>query len=163
MWFGVLGAGVLLLAMFVAGPLVSRFEKLSSVGMTRMLLVFDVLTIVGTLAFALAGSFALAVAAYWATRVCRGLAAPVYSTWLNTRIDDSSVRATVISMTNLGDSAGQWGGGPVLGGIGNLFGIRAALVAGAAVLSPALLLYVRALRHQGREPALGALPEPAEP
>ena len=125
-----------------------------------MLLAFDVLTIVGTLAFALAGSFTLAVLAYWATRVCRGLAAPVYSTWLNSSIDDSSVRATVISMTNLGDSAGQWGGGPALGGIGNVFGIRAALVAGAAALSPALLLYGRALRHQGR--ATEPEPQPAE-
>jgi MFS transporter, DHA3 family, tetracycline resistance protein len=161
-WFGVLGAGVLLLAIFVAGPLVSRFERLSTVGMTRMLLAFDVLTIVGTLAFALAGSFTLAVLAYWATRVCRGLAAPVYSTWLNTSIDDSSVRATVISMTNLGDSAGQWGGGPVLGGIGNVFGIRAALVAGAAVLSPALLLYGRALRHQGRATEVEPAQRPVE-
>ena len=35
-------------------------------------------------------------------------------------------------------------------------GIRAALVAGGAVLSPALLLYARAIRHQGREPELDA-------
>jgi DHA3 family tetracycline resistance protein-like MFS transporter len=153
-WFGVLAAGVLLLAILVAQPLVRRFERFSAVGMTRMLLGFDALMIVGTLAFALAGSFALAVAAFWATRVFRSLAGPVYSTWLNSSIEDSSVRATVISMTNLGDSAGQWGGGPALGVIGNAFGIRTALAAGAAALSPALLLYGRALRHQGREPEL---------
>jgi hypothetical protein len=46
----------------------------------------------------------------------------IYATWLNTSIDDSSVRATVISMTNLGDSAGEWGGGPALGVVGNVFG-----------------------------------------
>jgi MFS transporter, DHA3 family, tetracycline resistance protein len=161
-WFGVLSAGVLLLAIFVAQPLVRRFSRLSRVGMTRMLLGFDALTIVGTLAFALAGSFALAVAAYWATRVFRSLAAPVYSTWLNTSIEDSSVRATVISMTNLGDSAGEWGGGPALGAIGNVFGIRAALAAGAAALVPALLLYGRALRHQGRAADLETAARPAE-
>jgi predicted MFS family arabinose efflux permease len=155
-WFGVLSAGVLLLAIFVARPLVARFERLSRVGMTRMLLVFDAVTIVGTLAFAFAGSFALAVAAYWGTRVFRSLAAPVYSTWLNTSIDDSSIRATVISMTNLGDSAGEWGGGPALGVVGNVFGIRAALAAGAAALSPALVLYGRALRHERRGPELAA-------
>ncbi len=106
--------------------------------MTRMLFAFDALTILGTLAFAFAGHFAVAVAAYWATRVLRSLVGPVYSTWLNTSIDDSSVRATVISMTNLGDSAGEWGGGPALGAVGNVFGIRAALAAGAAALAPAL-------------------------
>jgi MFS transporter, DHA3 family, tetracycline resistance protein len=153
-WFGILSAGVLLLAILVAQPLVRRLERLSRVGMTRMLLAFDALTILGTLAFAFAGSFALAVLTFWATRVFRSLAAPVYSTWLNSSIDDSSVRATVISMTNLGDSAGEWGGGPALGLIGNAFGIRTALAASAAALSPALVLYGRVLRHQGREPKL---------
>jgi DHA3 family tetracycline resistance protein-like MFS transporter len=160
-WFGVLNAGVLLLAIFVAQPLRRRFEGLSRVGMTRMLLGFDALTIVGTLAFAFAGAFGVAVLTYWATRVLRSLVGPIYSTWLNTSIDDSSVRATVISMTNLGDSAGEWGGGPVLGAVGNVFGIRAALAAGALALSPALVLYGRALRHQGVEPELAAEPAPA--
>jgi DHA3 family tetracycline resistance protein-like MFS transporter len=155
-WFGVLNAGVLLLAIFVAQPLRRRFEGLNQVGMTKMLLLCDALMIVGTLAFAFAGQFAVAVASFWAIRVVRSLAAPVYSTWLNSSIDDSSVRATVISMTNLGDSAGEWGGGPALGLIGNAFGIRAALAASAAALSPALVLYGRALKHQGKEPELAA-------
>jgi len=153
-WFGVLSAGVLVLAIVVAQPLRRRFERMDRVGMTRMLLALEAFTIVGTLAFAFAGSFVLAVTAYWATRVFRSLAGPVYATWLNTSIDDSSVRATVISMTNLGDSAGEWGGGPALGVLGNVFGIRTALAASAAALAPALLLYGRALRHQGAEPEL---------
>jgi MFS transporter, DHA3 family, tetracycline resistance protein len=161
-WFGILGAGVLLLAIVVAQPLVRRFERLSRVGMTRMLLAIDAFTIVGTLAFAFAGSFALAVATFWATRVLRSLAGPVYSTWLNSSIEDSSVRATVISMTNLGDSAGEWGGGPALGVVGNVFGIRAALAAGAAALAPALGLYARALRHEGRAAEPDAAADPAE-
>jgi DHA3 family tetracycline resistance protein-like MFS transporter len=89
------------------------------------------------------------------------LQGPVYATWLNVSIDDSSVRATVISMTNLGDSAGEWGGGPALGVLGNAFGIRAALAASAGALVPALFLYGRALRHQGVEPEL-AEARPAE-
>ena len=54
----------------------------------------------------------------------------------------------MISITNLGDSAGQWGGGPALGIVGNVFGIRAALGAGAALLAPALALYGLALRRE---------------
>ena len=127
----------------------------------RVLVAAAALTVVGTLAFAFAGAFGVAVLAYWATRVLRSLVGPIYSTWLNTSIDDSSVRATVISMTNLGDSAGEWGGGPALGVVGNVFGIRAALAAGALALSPALLLYGRALRHQGAEPELAAEPAAA--
>ena len=159
-WFGVLSAGVLLLAILVAQPLVRRFERLSRAGMTRTLFAFDAVTIIGTLAFALAGSFALAVTAYWATRVFRSLAGPVYATWLNASIEDSSVRATVISMTNLGDSAGQWGGGPALGVVGNVFGIRAALAAGAAALVPALALYGLAFGRSDEAPRVDVVPQP---
>jgi DHA3 family tetracycline resistance protein-like MFS transporter len=158
-WFGVLNAGALVLAIAVAQPLVRRFDRASARGMALSLLGFDVALIVATLGFALAVSFAAAVVAYWALRVAASLAGPVYSTWLNASIEDSSVRATVISMTNIGDSVGEWGGGPALGFVGNVYGIRAALAAGALALSPALVLYTLAIRHGGREPGLDALPQ----
>ena len=69
------------------------------------------------------------------------------------------MRATVISMTNLGDSAGEWGGGPALGLVGNAYGIRAALAAGAAALAPALLLYGLALRRGRRGASLDVAPQ----
>jgi DHA3 family tetracycline resistance protein-like MFS transporter len=147
-WFGVLNAGALVLAIAVAQPLVRRFSGASWRGMTRSLLWLDAAMLVATLAFALAGSFGAAVLAYWAIRVAASLAGPVYSTWVNVNIEDSSVRATVISMTNLGDSAGEWGGGPALGLVGNAFGIRAALAAGAVALAPALVLYAVILRRE---------------
>jgi MFS transporter, DHA3 family, tetracycline resistance protein len=157
LWFGVLNAGSLLLAIAVAQPFVRRLERVGRPGMARTLLGLDSALIAGTLVFAFAGSFALAVAAFWAVEVARELSQPVYSTWLNANIDDSRVRATVISITNLGNSAGQWGGGPALGAIGSSFGVRTALAAGAAALSPALWLYGRALRREG----LAAAAEPA--
>ncbi|MGH3091497.1 MAG: hypothetical protein ACRDOG_04090, partial [Gaiellaceae bacterium] len=161
-WFGILNAGTLLLALAVAQPLVRRFERAGTRTMARTLLGLDAALIAGTLTFAFAGSFGLAVAALWAIGVARELSSPVFSTWLNASIDDSRVRATVISITNLGDSAGEWGGGPALGAIGSAFGIRAALAAGAAVLSPALWLYTRALRHEGDETELAEFPVGAE-
>ena len=146
-WFGVLNAVAVLLAIAVAQPLSRRFAQASWRGMTWSLFWLDSVMVVTTLAFAFAGNFGAAVLAYWGICVARSLAGPVYSTWLNANIEDSSVRATVISMTNLGDSAGQWGGGPALGVVGNAFGIRAALATGAAALTPALLLYGLALRR----------------
>ena len=158
LWFGVLNAGALLLALAVAQPLVPRFERAGRQAMARILLVLDSLLIAATLAFALAGSFLLAVAAFWALDVARSLSYPVWSTWLNANVDDSRVRATVISITNLGDSAGEWGGGPVLGAVGSAFGMRAALSVGALVLAPALWLYGRAIRlsrDEALEPRAG--------
>jgi len=46
----------------------------------------------------------------------------------------------------------------VLGVVGNVFGIRAALSAGALLIAPALGLYGRAIAHHGREPELAELP-----
>ena len=82
-------------------------------------------------------------------------------TWLNQQITESSVRATVISITNQSDAIGQALGGPGLGVIGNVWGIRAALCAGAAAIAPALGLYGRAIAHHGREPELDELPAAA--
>ena len=64
-WFGVLGAGSLLLAILVAQPLAGRFATMGSERMARSLLAFDGLRIVGLLTFAFAGSFALALVAFW--------------------------------------------------------------------------------------------------
>ena len=154
-WFGVLAAGAMLLAIVVAQPLSRRLSKLGPSGMAKTLLVSDALRVVALLAFAFATSFAVALAAFWGARVVRSIAAPVYSTWLNANVEDSRVRATVLSMTNVFGSAGEWGGGPALGVVGNVFGIRAAIAASAIVLTPALALYARAVRHHGREPELG--------
>jgi hypothetical protein len=49
----------------------------------------------------------------------------------------------------------------VLGAIGNVWGIRAALTVGALVIAPVLWLYGRAIAHQGREPELEELPAEA--
>jgi DHA3 family tetracycline resistance protein-like MFS transporter len=62
---------------------------------------------------------------------------------------------------NQSDAIGQVGGGPVLGGIGTVWGLRAALVSAAAVLVPALGLYAHALRRGGREKVLAEAAEVA--
>jgi hypothetical protein len=109
------------------------------------------------LVFALGGSLALAAAGMWLYYLTRSLIEPVYRTWLNEQITDSSVRATVISMTGQSDAVGQVAGGPGLGALGTIFSLRTALLAGGALLAPALALYARALRHGGAEPELEEL------
>jgi hypothetical protein len=77
------------------------------------------------------------------------------------RGDDVGADATVFSLTGQANAIGQAGGGPVLGAIGNVWGIRAALATGALAIGPALGLYARAIAHHGREPELEELPLPA--
>ena len=156
-WFGIFNAGSLLLALAVAGPLARRLQDASQETVARALLALDVVLIAGTVVFALAGSLPLALGAFWLVWVVRSLAQPTFSTWLNRNIDDSRVRATVISLANQTHSVGEWAGGPALGALGSAFSIRVALAASAACLAPAVALYARAVRHHGREPELGAL------
>jgi MFS transporter, DHA3 family, tetracycline resistance protein len=162
-WFGLFALVGMLLAIAIAEPLGRRLEDVGPEALARTLFRLTVVLFVSSLVFALAGALWLAMLASFTLFLARNLAMPIFMSWLNRSIAESSVRATVISITNQADAVGQWTGGPALGAVGSFFGIRAALVAGAAVLLPALGLYRRAMRHGGREPALQALPEPVEP
>jgi DHA3 family tetracycline resistance protein-like MFS transporter len=117
----------------------------------RLLLALDALTMAGMLAFALAGSFAFALGAFWFATLVRRVAEPVYLTWINEGLDPG-VRATVISMSSQSGALGEASAGPVIGAVGNIFGVRPALTVAALVLSPTLLLYKRAMSRGVVEP-----------
>ena len=152
-WFGLMGAGGLVLSYVAAGIVARRLDVGSPAVAARLLLALDALTIAGMLAFALAGNFAFALAAFWFTTLLRRVAEPVYLTWINEGLDPG-VRATVISMSSQSGALGEASAGPVIGAIGNLFGVRPALTVAALILSPTLLLYARAIRYGGVEPEL---------
>jgi DHA3 family tetracycline resistance protein-like MFS transporter len=147
-WFGVFGAGTTLLALAVAAPLGRRLRDADRETMVRTVLRLDSILLVSAVVFGLAGVFWLAVLAYFATRLVRNLAEPIFTAWLNRSVEDSSVRATVLSITNQADAVGQWTGGPAIGVVGNVFSIRAALVTGGLCMAPALALLRTTLRRQ---------------
>ncbi|CAN5366541.1 tetracycline efflux MFS transporter TetA(P) [soil metagenome] len=161
-WFAVLAVGGTVIGLLATNVLVSRLESPNTARMARMLFFISALEILAGLGFALAGAFALALAALWALGLARSLVYPVYATWLNQSIDDSSVRATVNSIANQGDAIGQTAGGPVVGAIGKAISLPAALIASALFLTPALALFGRAIRHLGVEPELEELPDPVK-
>ena len=104
------------------------------------------------LVFALTSSFPLAVAAVLLRGVFYGPPGPISGTWMNLHIP-SKVRATVLSMNSQGNALGQFGGGPGVGLIGNIFGIRAALALAALLHTPILWLYGRFVRRADAETA----------
>ena len=161
-WFGAFSVVSMFFGFFAVGRLMRRFERKGTAGVAKLLTAATAVVIVGLLVFALTNSAAVAIVALLTVFLTNSLTSPLWSIWVNQQITDSSVRATVFSMTGQADAVGQAVGGPVLGGIGNVWGIRAALTTGALVLTPSLGLYARALRHGGVEPELEALPAPAE-
>jgi DHA3 family tetracycline resistance protein-like MFS transporter len=145
-WFAVLSVGGTLLALLASNVLVRRLTLPNPVSLSRTLFVLSGLQLFSGLVFALAGSFALALASRWLLGIGRTLVFPVYATWLNRSITDSSVRATVNSIANQADAIGETAGGPVVGAIGNVVSLPAALVTSALFYAPLLGLYGRAAR-----------------
>jgi DHA3 family tetracycline resistance protein-like MFS transporter len=161
LWFGLFWLVGMVLGFFATGWLIKRFERGGRVVLTSTLFAFTFMELVAMLVFALTGSTWVAIAALLGVFFARDLGGPLHMIWLNDQITDSTVRATVLSISGQADAIGQAGGGPVLGVIGNVWGIRTALALGALAIGPALGLYLRAIRRGGSEPELEELPAPA--
>jgi DHA3 family tetracycline resistance protein-like MFS transporter len=161
LWFGIFWLVGMVLGFVATGWLIKRFERGGRAILSSSLFAFTFLELAAMLVFALTGSTWVAIAALLGVFFARDLGGPLHMIWLNEQITDSSVRATVLSISGQADAIGQAGGGPVLGVMGNVWGIRTALAAGALVIAPALGLYARAIRYGGREPELLELPAEA--
>jgi MFS family permease len=153
-WFGVFNVAGLLAGIVVTSFLVPRFEHADNSKLARTLLWLTIVLSGSVIVFGVAASFVVASIAYLVARLVRRLKDPLYVTWLNRNVEDSSVRATVNSIASQSDAVGEVGGGLAIGAVGTLATLRAALVATGLLLTPAIALYARALRHGGREPEL---------
>ena len=160
-WFGLLGVSSMLLGLLATTLLLRNFERATAGGLARVLFVFTAVGMVGFVAFGLAGSLALAVAAYLTLQLSRALTGPLYMTWLNQQITDSSVRATAISISRPGrcDRSDRRRSRTGLDWQ-HLRPSRSPRRRGRFVLAPALGLYGHAMRHGGKEPELEELPAP---
>nr|MBF6589753.1 MFS transporter [Ktedonobacterales bacterium] len=153
-WFGIMRVVGMLLSLAAMELARRRLDMRRPVLLARALFVLNALLLASVVVFGLAGGFVLALAAFWSVTVLRSVNDPLYNAWL-TRNTAPGVRATVISMSGQMDALGQIVGGPVVGVIGTVRSLRAALVATGVTLFPALLLYARALRkgHVAQAPA----------
>lgn len=144
-WFGLMSAVGSLLSLLAVEIVRRRLNTERPAILARGLFALTTLWGVSAIAFGLAGSFAVALAMFWLVGVARTTMGPLYRTWV-TRTSAPELRATLISMSGQMDAIGQVAGGPVVGAIGTLRSLRAALVTTGAFLFPAALLYTRALR-----------------
>jgi len=160
-WFGILGVVGTLLSIVAAAPLGRRLDDASVPVVGRTLSLLYAVLAVSSFVFALAGSLWLAVLGSYGIVVARQVAQPLFMSWLNRSVDDSSVRATTLSIVSQADAVGQWTGGPAIGALGTVTSIRIALVAATACLLPALAFLRRASRLQ-TPPLTGAAVEPAD-
>jgi DHA3 family tetracycline resistance protein-like MFS transporter len=149
-WFGVLQAVAALLSLAATEFARRRVDVNRPAALARVLMVLAGLIVAALAGFGLVRSFWIAVGLYWLIDTLRSVTSPLQTAWLNQRIDDPQVRATIFSVSGQVDAIGQIVGGPAVGAVGNA-SIRAALVTSAALLTPVLPLYRLAMRHgEGR-------------
>ena len=137
-WFGLIQTGGLAIGIATA-RLVSRIDTRTDRAVARILLTAQALRIGAIALFALTSQLPVAIAARWAADGLQSLNAPLLDAWI-ARTSPSEVRATVFSVMSQGDALGQVLGGPGIGAIGAWVSLRAAIVASAALLCPALAL-----------------------
>jgi len=134
-WFGVVRIAGMLLALGATEMARRRVDTNSHAMVARVLSINNALLIACIVVFGLAGHWGVAFAAFMATMPLRWVRNPLYTAWVNQRLDPQ-VRATVISMSSQADALGQMVGGPILGAIATGASLRAALVvAGLALVS----------------------------
>ncbi|NTU62687.1 MAG: MFS transporter, partial [Chloroflexi bacterium] len=145
MWFGIIRAVGMLLGLGVTEFMRRRVDTARHGPVARAMLILITGMVAGLLAFALTGNFIIAVLALWSFSSLRQTVGPLYTTWVNQHAE-SSVRATVISMSSQIDALGQILGGPIVGAIGLALGIPVSLTICAIVLATALPLLIRTIR-----------------
>ncbi|UBF27370.1 MFS transporter [Kovacikia minuta CCNUW1] len=142
-WFGIIHAIANLLN--ILGVEIVRQPSIQRFAAARILFVMDSLLVASLITFGLAHSFELALAACWSTDLLRAVHHPLYTVWINQKLD-SATRATVFSLSSQVNAIGQILGGPLVGVIGNHFSVRAAIATSGIMLVPVLLLYFQAFR-----------------
>jgi DHA3 family tetracycline resistance protein-like MFS transporter len=151
-WFGVIGLGANALGLLASEIARRRLRRHTA---PRLLLLIYALQSAAILAFSAAGSFWLALAAYWVIMALRSAAEPLNTAWLNRQLDPST-RATMFSVAGQVGALGEIAGGPPVGLVARAFSLRAALGATGAVLALALLPLAAAVRRDSASGSLDA-------
>ena len=148
-WFGIIGAGGMLLSIGASEIARRRLDTGSHRATAGALYAIDGAIAVGTIVLGLSGAFGLSLAALWMVGVARTVTGPLRTAWLNQSLEPRS-RATLLSLNGQADALGQIAGGPLLGVVATTAGSPPALIAAGLILTPALGLYARTLRRSTR-------------
>ncbi len=151
-WFGLIRAVGMLLGLGVTEFTRRRVDTSKHGPVARAVLLLITGMVAGLLTFALTGNFLIALLALWGFSSLRQTTGPLYTAWVNQHAE-SSVRATIISMSSQIDALGQILGGPIVGAIGLALGIPVSLTICAVVLATTLPLLIRTIRIDRREEA----------
>ena len=150
-WFAIIAAGSLALGVLAIALAERTVEGRGDAVAARALLVLQAVQVVVIAAFAVAGSFALALAAWWALSLVRIVQRPLVAGWIARHVP-SDTRATVLSLQSQANALGQVVGGPVCGAVAGGVSIRAGLGTSAVLLAPAVAVLASYRRRLASAP-----------
>jgi MFS transporter, DHA3 family, tetracycline resistance protein len=114
----------------------------------RVLFILIAVMVGALLAFAAAPGLIIGLIAFFVFTQARELTDPFLRTWTNQHIpEESTVRATVLSMQSQSNAIGEVAGGPPVGLIGDV-SLRLAFVGSALFLTPVLFILQRVRRYE---------------
>jgi DHA3 family tetracycline resistance protein-like MFS transporter len=139
-WFGFINVVETLLIIVAAEIIRRRVRVENHLTAMRALMTLTTMLVISLITFGLAPGITLAILSIWSVSVLRGTSMPLYSAWLNKGLRPAT-RATVLSIRGQVDAVGQLIGGPVIGAVAMILGLRAAMIGVALLLMPAVFLY----------------------
>jgi DHA3 family tetracycline resistance protein-like MFS transporter len=145
-WFGMISAAGMLLSIGAVEIVRRTVDTNSPRAVPVALAIIYGIMALATVGFALAFNFPLALMALLMVRITRSGAGPLFTAWINQNVE-SRVRATVFSAYGQLNAVGQMIGGPAVGAIGTVYGLRLALTIAGIILSPTLWIFQRSLRR----------------
>ncbi|TYS55538.1 MFS transporter [Sutcliffiella horikoshii] len=145
-WFGVIQFMGTLISIGAMEWYQRRFDVNQPKVIRYSLFYFTMGQVIFLILFAVTPSFYLAIFCFWVLGIIGSITAPMYQAWLNQQLESKS-RATVLSIMGQGNAVGQGLGGPFVGVIATRYYIRTALVLGAMLLLPAVILYGKVMKR----------------
>ncbi len=139
-WFGIISAVSMPLTLVLTEGLRRRLDLSDSRRVAMTLIAVYAALILSVLLFILAESFALVLMGLWLTGAARAVRNPLMEAWINLHTE-SNVRATVLSIQGQADALGQIAGGPIVGAVGLLSSVRAAISLSALMLLPIIPVF----------------------
>lgn len=139
-WFGVISAVSMPLTLIATEVLRRRLDLSDSRRVAWTLITVYAALIGSVLLFSLGERFAVVLLGLWLAQTARAIRNPLMEAWINQHTD-SKARATVLSIQGQADALGQIAGGPVVGAVGLLSSVRAAISLSAFLLLPIIPVF----------------------
>ena len=146
-WFAGIAMVSVLLGIFVAQIFGRKTDFSNHQSTVKALIAASSLLIFGVIGFGLAQGLFAAVAMYWLASIFREMRQPLYDAWISQNTAGKN-RATVFSICNQADAAGQIAGGPVLGAIATFATMKISIIAAGLLLIPNIFLYAYSVKKR---------------